>query len=322
MHIVKGEPEMSELNHSDLAGKRETGETKTQTHLRAGDRPSNSGPTGPRTEQGKKTSSQNAVRSGIFSRATLLKGESHSEYESLFEGLCESLKPEGRLEELLVEKLATNAWRYQRLLVADGAEIRKRSDVASDINQLRKVGPTTEMSLHLGGLVSRIDNPDVFERCLELLDELAHGIKANGFDEEQDGSLLRTIYGDRDMPHYRPTLYDEYLALLDTSRVTEEERERKGYATPEQCKQKALRTIDAEFIRLKEDQKKREPIEAERRKVELLRQNVPDSPGLDRLLRYESSLERAFDRTLTQLKRAQRMRKGQPLPPQLDVKIS
>jgi hypothetical protein len=41
--------------------------------------------------------------------------------------------------------------------------------------------------------------------------------------------------------------------------------------------------------------------------------NVPEAPQLDRLLRYEASLERAIDRTLTQLERLQRMRLGQPV---------
>jgi hypothetical protein len=40
------------------------------------------------------------------------------------------------------------------------------------------------------------------------------------------------------------------------------------------------------------------------------------------MIRYGNSLERAFDRMLIQLERAQRMREGQPLPPELDVKIS
>jgi hypothetical protein len=83
-----------------------------------------------------------------------------------------------------------------------------------------------------------------------------------------------------------------------------------------------LREIGDEIDRLKQYQKKSEPNEFERKKVEILRQRVPDSPGLDRLLRYETSLERAFDRTLTQVERIQRTRKGQPLPPQVDVKIS
>ncbi len=50
--------------------------------------------------------------------------------------------------------------------------------------------------------------------------------------------------------------------------------------------------------------------------------NVPDGPGLDRLLRYEASLERSFDRTLSQLERLQRMRLGQPVLPKLEVRHS
>jgi hypothetical protein len=63
-------------------------------------------------------------------------------------------------------------------------------------------------------------------------------------------------------------------------------------------------------------------MESERTKLEILRRKVPESEKLDRLLRYETSLERAFDRTLTQLELAQRIRKGQPLLPQLEVKHS
>ena len=40
------------------------------------------------------------------------------------------------------------------------------------------------------------------------------------------------------------------------------------------------------------------------------------------LLRYEGSLERQFDRTLTQLERVQRMRLGQPVPPPVKVELS
>lgn len=50
----------------------------------------------------------------------------------------------------------------------------------------------------------------------------------------------------------------------------------------------------------------------------MLRRSIPDSHRLERLLRYEASLERAFDRTLSQLERLQRMRLGQPV----DVNLS
>src|SRR6266852_6192159 len=72
--------------------------------------------TGPRTELGKQRSSQNAIKHGIFSEVTVLKGESRAKYQALLGGLWETFLPEG-LEEILVEKLATILWRHRRLLV-------------------------------------------------------------------------------------------------------------------------------------------------------------------------------------------------------------
>ena len=42
---------------------------------------------------------------------------------------------------------------------------------------------------------------------------------------------------------------------------------------------------------------------------------VPSKESSDRLQRYEGSIERSFDRTLSQLERLQRMRLGQPVLP-------
>jgi hypothetical protein len=57
------------------------------------------------------------------------------------------------------------------------------------------------------------------------------------------------------------------------------------------------------------------------------RQSLDSGPNVrsetvDHLICYEASLEKAFGRTLAQLQRAQQLRKGLPLPPQLDVKIT
>jgi hypothetical protein len=66
---------------------------------------------------------------------------------------------------------------------------------------------------------------------------------------------------------------------------------------------KATRGINDEIRRLKTSHKRRKSSETQRAETELLRRNVPESPWLDRVLRYEASLERAFDRTLSQLER-------------------
>ena len=83
---------------------------------------------GPRTAQGKRPAKYNAVKHGILSNAVLEDRESKAEYDRLLNGCIDYFQPEGALEEILVEKLATLFWRYRRLLrtetvkIADSAE--------------------------------------------------------------------------------------------------------------------------------------------------------------------------------------------------------
>ena len=160
--------------------------------------------TGPRTLEGKRRSKHNATRHGIFSSVVVLKGESRAEYESLLNGLWDTLLPEGRLEELLVEKLATIVWRHRRLLVAESAEIRKSTEFLEwDQSRTRTAGGAGSRAIFspcilaagkfpttVQGLVRRIQNPAVLERCLELLAELRQGLETDGFNEERDSAIL------------------------------------------------------------------------------------------------------------------------------------
>jgi hypothetical protein len=257
------------------------------------------------------------MKHGIFSKATLVKGESRSKYRSLLEGLRKSWQPATEAEELQIDKMASISWRYQRSLLAEGAEIRKNSlDLINQEAPAMLLLPLESDDDPIG----IVDDPDELEHCLELLADLREGIETNGFNEEHDVTLLKLIYGEPD--RWKVTLHLDYMRCLSTSGISEEEGTLKRYAIPEKCKEIILQKIDAETIRLKQDHKKRASMASEQRKINILRELVPDSQALDRILRYQSSLERAFDRAMIQLERLQRIRKGQPLPPQLDVKIS
>jgi hypothetical protein len=100
--------------------------------------PTASGPaiksTGPRTELGKANSSKNALKHGIFSNSIILSNESRQKYDSLWNGLCEYLKPIGTLEDFLVEKLAVLIWRYRRLII-------------TEITEYKSGGPPYELDL-------------------------------------------------------------------------------------------------------------------------------------------------------------------------------
>jgi hypothetical protein len=83
-----------------------------------------------------------------------------------------------------------------------------------------------------------------------------------------------------------------------------------------------LQEIDEEIRYLRRDQKARASVQASRIQLEMMSHNVPDGPALDRLLRYETTLDRSFERTLNQLERLQRKRLGQPILPKLEVSHS
>ena len=88
---------------------------------------------GPRTAQGRRKSRFNARKHAIFSQVVLLNGESRDELRCLLTGLRADLEPEGTLEGLLVDKLASIVWRHRRLIVLMGKREGTNSSVVDDI---------------------------------------------------------------------------------------------------------------------------------------------------------------------------------------------
>jgi hypothetical protein len=86
--------------------------------------------TGPRTEEGKSQSRQNALKHGILAPALLItKGlgaEDTTQFEELLGGLRLDLKPVGALEGMLVEKIAVCWWRQQRALRCEAGLVRRQ----------------------------------------------------------------------------------------------------------------------------------------------------------------------------------------------------
>ena len=70
--------------------------------------------TGPKTEQGKASSSQNAFKHGLYSKALLIPGEDRADFEALRADLAAEHRPLGVTEELLVDEIAQHYWRMKR----------------------------------------------------------------------------------------------------------------------------------------------------------------------------------------------------------------
>jgi hypothetical protein len=231
------------------------------------------------------------------------------------DGLTKAKAPVGKLEEVLVDLMATTLWRRHRLIQAEAAEIQKGIDLIDWEQQIRKSeeAPGNDMQSLMenkSGLFLKTDNPFALKRCLNLLSELREQIAENGFTDS-NLEILVQLYGSAHESNLGDNLHNEYLKWSETASASKAERLKEGYATPKQCKYYILVEINREIRRLKEYQK-----------VEALRRFVPESTALNRLLHYEVSLERSFDRTLAQFERVQRMRLGQPEPPRIDVSLS
>lgn len=84
---------------------------KTQCNNQTGPSPNRRGG-GPQTPEGKKRSSQNTRKLGVFSKSPVIGDERQEDWDALVAGLFESLKPLGLYEELLVRDIAL--YRVQR----------------------------------------------------------------------------------------------------------------------------------------------------------------------------------------------------------------
>jgi hypothetical protein len=73
------------------------------------------GPTGPRTSEGKAVASRNALKHGLLSRVPILPDEDEEVFLAFRARLHDTLCPQGEFEFFLVERVVVAAWRLRRL---------------------------------------------------------------------------------------------------------------------------------------------------------------------------------------------------------------
>jgi hypothetical protein len=92
--------------------------------------------TGPRTVEGKRRSSLNAVKHGALSKAPVLAHvESIDEWQAHREALVEALLPANHLEDILVERIALQSWRLIRVARYEAERLsHQQENVDRDVN--------------------------------------------------------------------------------------------------------------------------------------------------------------------------------------------
>jgi len=95
---------------------------------------------GPRTEQGKVASSGNALKTGTYSSVLALPGESESDFQALEEQLVRDFSPKDVAERILIHDLAVTTWKKLRLDRVEHAVMMAAINKPVTLNDLRRDG--------------------------------------------------------------------------------------------------------------------------------------------------------------------------------------
>jgi hypothetical protein len=280
---------------------------------------------GPRTAIGKQRSRLNAQTHGIFSRGRIVGDESASEFEFLLKGLVEDLKPEGTLETILVDQLATILWRRRRVLRSESAEIDKAirsSAMDTYIAQAAEVWDRVRSGEATGGILKYEDNPLILREAILMLSVERFGLEKFGFRRNPPW-ILRRLYGlDHEDAAPFGTIFHMYLNFARSEGQPENSATHAEIESEENRKNAMLKILDEEIERPEKLREASSALCLQRIEYNKLTHLVPPPAVSERLLRYETHLSREFDRTLSQLERLQRMRLGQPVVPPIHVRLS
>jgi len=158
---------------------------------------------GPETPKGKAASAKNAMRHGLLSKDILLPNEDAEAFADLAKELRAALRPEGRLEMELAERIVALTWRlrrvgraeqailaWQHFEVLGGTEVQeeedaeKRADMLEraealdlDPDAIEELGPSEDPA------VKRLRNADRIAKEAGLTDLVTFG---EAFRESQD----------------------------------------------------------------------------------------------------------------------------------------
>jgi hypothetical protein len=295
--------------------------SKTVTVLESETRPRRRA-TGPRTAIGKRRSRLNAQTHGIFSKGRLVGDESSREFRFLLEGLLDDLKPEGTLERVLVDQLATILWRRRRVLRAEAAEIERAARYSATdyfMSQAVEAWDRVRSGEATGGMLKHQDNPLILREAILMLTVVRYGLEAFGF--RGDPWILRRLYG-LDHEDAAPFGSIFHLYLNHSKEPGEGFTSAGGAESEEDRKNRMLKILDEEIKRLDDLKERFVTRSIEKSELNKLANLVPPLAVSERLLRYETHLSREFDRTLSQLERLQRIRIGQPVLPLVNLRLS
>jgi hypothetical protein len=259
--------------------------------------------TGPTSPEGKAVVSRNAVRHGIFAKDLVINAgdgrEDALEYQELLTELKNDLAPVGRMEMMLVEKIAVNYWRLRRVVRYETGEIRERLDDFRE-SALRSYYSSSRYSrqrpeLQYYNYNDEITDTEYQEQCYKVA-----GMQSSNFNLMEEKTALEYVLCfrmDREEAEFTEKDYKaakKYVAALSPQMQGKLRKEMLEEAQQVLGEMEEVRTWQVKFDRIQKAK------------------SLPATSDLNNVIKYENSLERSIFRNLAAFKTLQenRLRAG------------
>jgi hypothetical protein len=285
--------------------------------------------TGPKTPEGKSVVKWNALKHGLLCKEIVVKAgdgkENKSEFHNLLSRLWEDIKPVGVLEEILVEKIAVCYWRLRRLFRCEIGEIRKELDTASWRFIFKQAEQVAFEKHFLTSAESRQNlkkNSLGLEYLIEVLDDVGKNVDRAGYLSKEALEKLAKNFG---VDEQGITFWCDLFAQMAVQGPEKAKEDPENYGdtpTPERCKEIILDLIARERKKLQSLRKTIKENENLELEAEVASLALPSKEAVDKILRYETAMERQLYRAINELERLQRQRKGETVPPPINVEFS
>lgn len=235
----------------------------------------------------------NAMKHGILSKLAVLAHEDHAEFADLLAALIDEHRPAGMTERHLVEELATIIWRKRRVLLAEGAKINE--GLKSVVNR-PKIVMSSAAPFQRGLSGENTDLREFLDGTPEEIAERQRGAELDLAATQKAVAILRKG-GPNAYTKARRALIQESRDWWDEN-VEEEEYP----ATAEGLAQFIGKSLEPICYRMVMEAQYTPAI-----KAQTLGEGL-QAHRLEKLNRYETHLDRKFERTLAMLLKLKELR--------------
>ena len=247
--------------------------------------------------------------------------ENPAEFEALRTDLHEHYQPVGPMQEMLVEIIADCHWRLRRAVRCEVGQIRLGLDT---IRARTRIEAAEHVEAQSQTLLEEDENAEEDEEADEARRNLRKTTKGLAYlsrllkDIRREVEQARRIGQDtldEIFTHFGEELRHECLEVVEAHAPegTEDEDFPERVLTPE-GKKKVLATIDEMKDQLEREKKRRTRIEALELDAKIASLALPPTDGMEKILRYETTIERRLYRAVSLLESLQRKRGGDSPP--------